>query len=364
VTTNFDAESENLRNAWLRHPAGFLDSYLIQGVENPCINPQSVTIRALLVDMLLPGQHRDLAEQEMLYSACACTTIAAAGRGLFDLFTGALEGEPAADAALTLPPFLKQLRDGHMASRASGNPDPRAMEPQLFSLSPQRGEGGVRGENLQDRLPFSLRSVWQQILQAILHSYTNFASPFESLWHERLASAKTDHPSMLEVACGSANDFRYWARYGLDALIDYTGVDICPTNVANAQRRCPTGTFREGNALALPFPDKSFDFYLTFDLFEHLSLAAMHQALREAVRVTRRKLWLSYFSIESRPEHLEVPSPPYYLNILSLERTLEELSRLGCDATVIDLPAAWSRKFPGYQHYNPRARIIEVTMWA
>src|SRR5690349_13299536 len=98
MTTNFEPESENLRNAWLRHPAGFLDSYLVQGVENPCINPQSVVVRARLVDTLLPGQHRELAEQEMLYSACACTTIAAAGRGMFDPFTAALEGEPGADA--------------------------------------------------------------------------------------------------------------------------------------------------------------------------------------------------------------------------------------------------------------------------
>jgi hypothetical protein len=48
------------------------------------------------------------------------------------------------------------------------------------------------------------------------------------------------------------------------------------------------------------------------------------------------------------------------LNVLSIARTVEELSRLGCDATVIDLPVDWSRKFPGYQHYNPRARIIEA----
>jgi ubiquinone/menaquinone biosynthesis C-methylase UbiE len=324
MTTEFTTESENLRNTWLRYPAGFLDSYLIQGVENPCVNPQSVVIRSLLVDTLVPGAHRDLAEQEMLYSACACTTIAAAGRGLFDLFTAALEGEPGADAALPLPEFLKEVRDRKPA------------------------------------LPFSLRGVWQQIFHAIMNSYNGFASPFEPLWHERLASEKSDRPTLLEVACGSANDSRYWARYGLDTLINYTGVDICPTNITNAQRRCPTGTFLEGNALALPFSDKSFDFYLTFDLFEHLSLPATQQALREAVRVTRRKLWLSFFALEDRPEHLEVPSPPYYLNVLSIARAVEELSRLGCDATVIDLPADWSRKFPGYQHYNPRARIIEA----
>jgi SAM-dependent methyltransferase len=324
VTPSFDKESENLRNAWLRHPAGFLDSYLIQGVENPCFNPQSVTLRHLVLDTLQPGLHRDLAEQEMLYSACVCATIAAAGRGMFDAFTAALEGEPNADALCPLPPFLKELRDK------------------------------------KPSLPFTLRSVWQQVLDAILNSYTGFTSPFESLWRERLASAKTPRPTLLEAACGSANDFRYFTRYGLDTLIDYTGVDICATNIANARRRCPSGTFLEADALSLPFPDRSFDFFCVFDLFEHLSLAAFHRALNEAVRVTRRKLWLSFFQLEDRPEHLEVPSPPYYLNILGTGQTLEELSRLGCDATVIDIPVEWSRKFPGYQHYNPRARIIEA----
>jgi SAM-dependent methyltransferase len=322
VTTNFETESENLRNAWLRHPPEFLDSYLIQGVENPCINPQSITLRHLIVDALFPGAHRELAEQEMLYSACVCATIAAAGCGMFDPFTAALEGEPGADAIFPLPQFLKDLRDKKPA------------------------------------LPFSLRSVWQQILQSILNSYNSFTSPFESLWRERLRSTIATRPKMLEVACGSANDYRYFERFGLAKFIDFTGVDICATNIANARRRCPAGTFLEADALALPFPDQSFDFFCTFDLFEHLSLAAMRQALREAVRVTRRTLWLSFFQLEDRAEHLEVPSPPYYLNILSAGQLLEELTSLGCTATVIDLPAECSRKFPGCQHYNPRARII------
>jgi ubiquinone/menaquinone biosynthesis C-methylase UbiE len=326
MKANFEAESENLRNAWLRHPAGFLDSYLIQGVENPCFNPQSVVMRHLILDAMQPGLHRDLAEQEMLYSACVCATIAAAGRGTFDAFTAALEGEPKAETVFPLPQFLKDIRDQKTA------------------------------------LPFTLRTVWQQVLNAILNSYSNFSSPFEPLWRERLASLKIERPTILEAACGSANDYRYFSRYGLDALCDYTGVDICGTNIANAKRRCPGGTFLEADALSLPFPDRSFDFFYVFDLFEHLSLGAFHRALSEAVRVTRRKLWLSFFQLEERAEHLEVPSPPYYLNILSVQKTCEELSRLGCTARIIDISGEWLRKFRGYQHYNPRARIIEATV--
>ena len=220
MTTGFEQESARLREAWERHPPGFLDTYLVQDVENPCINPQSVLLRSLIIDALFPGRHRDLAGQEMLYSACACTTIAAAGRRVFDPFTAALEGEPGADAAIALPQFLRDIRDK------------------------------------KPSLPFTLRGVWQQILQAILNSYNSFTSPFEALWRERLRAGVAPRASVLEIACGSANDFRYFERYGLARFLDYTGADLCPANIANARRRCPGGVFLEADALALPFPDR------------------------------------------------------------------------------------------------------------
>ncbi len=322
----FKLESEKLREAWLRHPAEFLDSYLVHGIENPCFNPQSVLLRHLIVEAVLRGWHGELARHERLYSAAACTILQAASRGLFDPFTAALEGETTGGRGLALPPFLEAARQ-------------------------QSGE-----------LPFSLRRLWQDLLRAMLGSYVNFASPFEALWQSALADAPATKATLLEAACGSANDLRYFPRYGLDRLVEITGVDLCAANVANARRRCPGGTFLEADALDLPFPDKSFDFHCAFDLFEHLSLEAFDRALREAVRVTRRVLWLSFFQIEWQPEHLVVPSPPYHMNVLSISKTLAALAELGCDCTVFDIPAQWAVEFPGYQHYNPRARIIAARL--
>jgi SAM-dependent methyltransferase len=318
------AESEQLKNAWLRHPEDFLDSYLVRGVENPCLNPQSVTLRSLIVESLVPRQHHTLMREERMYAACACLSLVAMAEGRFDRFTAALEGERNADLAYALPEFLKDLRDG------------------------------------KTHAPFTAGAAWRQVFQAMLGSFSDFASPFEKLWRARLEGIDVKPIKLLEAGCGSANDFRYFERYGLAKAVDYTGVDICATNVANARRRCPHGNFVEGNALRLPFPDKSFDFYCAFDLFEHLSLEAMACCFREAVRVTRRGLWLSFFQLDWRAEHEVVLEPPYHRNILSIPRALELLASLGSDARVIDIPAEWVMEFPGYRSYNPLARIIEA----
>jgi ubiquinone/menaquinone biosynthesis C-methylase UbiE len=321
---NREAESEQLRAAWLRHPADFLDSYLVHGIENPCLNPQSVLMRGLLASAIAPQHCSDLIEQEKLYSACVCLTLKAFADQQFDAFTAALENEPGADDRYALPAFLKNLRD---------NP---------------------KG------LPFTLRGIWQQVFQAAISPNFEFTSPFENLWRERLANLNLKPATLLETGCGSANDYRYFAKYGLDRLVEYTGVDICSTNVANAQRRCPGGKFVEGNAWSLPVADQSFDFYWAFDLFEHLSIEGMELALGEAARVTRQTMWLSFFQLDWSPGHEVVFAPPYHRNILSAPRLIDTLSRHGFAAKVIDLPADWAEQFPGYRHYNSRGRIIEA----
>ncbi len=320
------AESEQLKSAWGQYPAEFLDSYLVHGVENPCFNPQSVTLRALIIDTLFPGQFAGLMAQERLYSACACTLLLALAERRFHHLTEALESDPASAEAQALPAFLRDLRT-------------------------KPGD-----------LPFTVQSVWLQIFQAAVARQPGFISPLEKPWRDALGAHDVNTIKLLETACGSANDYRYFERYGLARAIDYTGVDLSPANIANARRRCPAAAFQEADAMNLPFADRSFDFYLTCDLFEHLSIAGFERALREAVRVTRRGLWLSFFQLEERPDHEIIVDPPYHRNVLSQERTLAFLRDLGCGARVLDLPRAWSAEFPGYRHYNPRGRIIEARL--
>ena len=53
--------------------------------------------------------------------------------------------------------------------------------------------------------------------------------------------------SVLEAACGSANDYRFIEAFGLARLLDYTGFDLCEKNIFNAKQLFPMAQFNVDN---------------------------------------------------------------------------------------------------------------------
>ena len=64
-TQNCRAKSDH----WSELGREFLDSYLVQSFENPCINPQSVLMRSFLIDRLFPNRFNQTIDKEIYYSA-------------------------------------------------------------------------------------------------------------------------------------------------------------------------------------------------------------------------------------------------------------------------------------------------------
>ena len=160
---------------------------------------------------------------------------------------------------------------------------------------------------------------------------------------------------MLELACGSANDYRAMADYGLARFLDYTGIDLNAKNIDNARRRFPDVDFRVGSILELPLPDRSVDYVVAFDIFEHLSLSAMQVALDEAVRVARRGLYVAFFRMADVPEHVEEPRGRYHYNLLSASRIRDYLQPHYPSVEVTHISGLLQTRF-GYKHsYNSRA---------
>jgi len=177
-------------------------------------------------------------------------------------------------------------------------------------------------------------------------------------WRDRLASATAVPVSVLEVACGSANDYRAFAECGLAARIDYRGIDLSEKNVANARRRFPSVAFDVGDVRDLPFDDEEHDYVVASDLFEHLPISGMERALSEAMRVARRGLALTFFNMHEGPEHEVRPTRLYHWNRLSRPLIEERLRRRFPSIRVVPI-AAWLSDRYGYAHsYNPRAYSI------
>lgn len=181
---------------------------------------------------------------------------------------------------------------------------------------------------------------------------------FEGRWRTTLADRSAGPLSVLELACGSANDYRAIADYGLVPFLDYAGIDLNPKNVANARRRFPTASFEVGNAMAIDRADASVDIVLASDLFEHLPTDGVGRVLGEAMRVARRGLILSFFNMADIAEHDDRPVAAYHWNLLSRARIEEALHREFPTVTVTPI-AAWLRTEFGYEHtYNPAAWTI------
>jgi ubiquinone/menaquinone biosynthesis C-methylase UbiE len=195
-------------------------------------------------------------------------------------------------------------------------------------------------------------------VQRVSEVIADRAPEFGKRWQDALADRQAPPLSVLEYACGSANDYGAFADYGIARFLDYTGVDLNETNIANARRRFPDVNFRLGSVLDLPEQDRSMDYVIGFDIMEHLSLPAMQHAMDAAVRICRRGLYFAYFRMDEVPEHVDNPRGNYHFNLLSAPQVRQDMARRFGTVQLIQVADMLKDNF-GYAHsYNRKAYAL------
>jgi ubiquinone/menaquinone biosynthesis C-methylase UbiE len=127
-----------------------------------------------------------------------------------------------------------------------------------------------------------VRPGWEDELSAL----------FEALG--RLPAART-----LDVACGTG----FLTRHLPGELV---GLDASSAMLAVAEERAPWADFLQGDALALPFPDGSFERVFTGHFYGHLEDEERATFLAEARRVARELVVVdSIVRDEVEPEGVE-----------------------------------------------------------
>lgn len=324
-------ETENLRRAWRQHDAAMLRDYLVAGVEDPRLNVQSILTRHFLIGAVCGGHFRELMDHELRFAA-AMNWLARQNLSdaedrrvvLHGLRRGADDAE-----GIAIPSFVGHLF-ATLPATANGLSVPNYLEAFLGSGPPAEEPIGPR-----QPAPDLFLSLWQRALT--------------------VAPRGNPAPSVLEAACGSANDYRGFAACGLDRLIAYTGFDLCEKNVENARAMFPGARFELGNVFAVAATDKSFDYLVAHDLFEHLSLGGLEAAIREVGRVTRRALCLGFFSMAEIPASIVRPVDDYHWNTLSVDHVTDLFAALGFEAQVIHIGTFLKRAFGCDQTHNPDA---------
>lgn len=219
-------------------------------------------------------------------------------------------------------------------------------------LRRRAAELGVRmGSYLNPARQAAVRRVDEAIADRELTYLDRWAS---------VLSGGTGRPPLrvIELACGSANDYRAFAECGLAGHLDYLGIDLTEKNVENARRRFPGVTFEVGDVLDVRRADHSADYVIASDIFEHLSLDGMERALDEAMRLARRGLALTFFNMGESPEHEDRPTKLYHWNRLSRPRIEARLRARFPEVRVVAIKP-WLREAYGYPHsYNGGAYSI------
>ena len=352
-----------LVRSWTRHEASWLKDYLVAGVEDPRLNLQSILSRHFLINELAPARFASLMRQEYYFAAAMDWLLRGSG----------LRGDPEAclvtlDAlrrgsdnaeGLEIPGFLVQTFAG-LPAELDGCVVPNYLEKFLLQPTPIP-KPDIHG--LDDSALNTYAVVWQTLLQKEF-SIPAADQPGDKQKNSMSESAAVKHttgaspPTLLEPACGSANDYRFLHRYGLARMVRYSGFDLCEKNIDNARGLFPDACFQTANVFEIPQPSKSFDFCIVHDLFEHLSLAGLEQAVREICRVTRWGLCLGFFQMDEIPEHIVRPHEEYHWNLLSLPRMKRLFTSQGFASQAIHVGSFLSHHTGCQDTHNPNAYTL------
>jgi SAM-dependent methyltransferase len=354
-------ETEKLARSWAQHERAWLRDYLVAGVEDPRFNLQSILSRHFLIRALVNDQFESLMRHEYCFAAVMDWLLRVANP----------PDDPETKAAI-----LHALRKG--SDNAEGLEIPRFVL-QTFAALPANANGCAVANYLEAFLgppaPPSQSSKVDSPLNTFSSIWTLALDPaFRSCERRRLAggihSAEGAQPvgetpalpatTLLEPACGSANDYRFLESYGLARFVEYTGFDLCLKNIENAHARFPGVRFEPGNVFEISSPAKAFDLCIIHDLFEHLSVSGLEQAVEEVCRVTRGGICVGFFQMDEIPDHIVRPLDDYHWNLLSMARMKELFASHGFGAQATHIGAFLFQHTGCQQTHNPNAYTFFV----
>ncbi|MHC4565862.1 MAG: class I SAM-dependent methyltransferase, partial [Planctomycetota bacterium] len=292
----------------MRYERATLRDYLVQNVEDPRINVQSILMRHFLVECLFGKRFDFLAEYELRF-------------------------------ALVMNWLLKLLKKsvtaGHLQAvldaLLTGRDDAEGLQ------IPSHVSETFAGLMLPNYICDLLNWTPVETTEAPIPEY--LMSTFQAIWSEVLADEQPQGISVLEPACGSANDYRFIESFGIARLLDYTGFDLCDKNIHNARQMFPRARFDVGNVLEIDAGDNEFDYCFVHDLFEHLSVQATEAAIAELCRVTRRGICAGFFNMHDGERHIVRTVSDYHWNTLSVARTKAAFKREASGIQVIHIDA-------------------------
>jgi hypothetical protein len=320
-------ETELLRRSWMQHDPAKLRNYLVADVEDPRINIKSILSRHFILEQLAGGRFASLREQELRFALVmnwllGLSKSSATPDDLQSILLGLRRGADNAEG-IQIPGFASRT------FRSLAEANELCKIPDYFDLAFSAGEKAD-----------SVRAIFQHVWNGILQTQS-----FQRI-------------SLVEPACGSANDYRFLGSFGLMRFLDYLGFDLCEKNITNAREMFPQARFEVGNILAPDFPDNAFNCAIVHDLFEHLSVPAMERAVHELCRITSQAICVGFFSMHEGSHHVVRRVDDYHWNTLGASSIKELFVRHGFSVQLIHIDTFLQSCFHFDQTHNKDAYTL------
>jgi len=139
---------------------------------------------------------------------------------------------------------------------------------------------------MKDTLKF-YRSIYEPLFKQGYTKKTNRARPALRRGQRYFDEHDVTISSVIDVGCAWGKALKYWDKQGAHVV----GVDVSK----RAVKACRSAGFEAHIASATDlsrFEDKSFDLYMSTDMYEHLREDDVMNALNEAKRLSKRYILL------------------------------------------------------------------------
>ena len=317
---SIDMENERLKASWNCHSAEQLATYLCIEEQDQRINTHSILTRALLSDTLWPGQFDALINEELRFGVVMTWLLQELRSGvnrftLLDELDGSTQSRP-------IPEVVRQVV-AWLQTEACTVSD--YVTDALMSKDPDQPD-------------------WYLFEPAL--------NTFCRLWASQVQGLTSERISILEIACGSGNDYQAIRDFGLAAHVSYSGFDISWKNISNARSQHPGVNFFEASVLRSGLPDNSFDYIFVHDLLGHLSPEGMEVAIAEIIRIARKEAWIHCYNVADIERHEIRPFQLYFRNRLSIPQFMASLEKAGASVDVISISDMLDRKFRFVPEYT------------
>jgi len=129
------------------------------------------------------------------------------------------------------------------------------------------------------------KNIYEPLFRKKYTRVSNRGKPALRKFRKYMKDNKIEIKNMIDVGCAWGKTLEYWEKRKVKSY----GVDVAKTTVSYCKKKKYKCYLASATNLSM-FSDKKFDLYMATDVYEHLRIKDLRNAIEEAKRITKKYL--------------------------------------------------------------------------